>query len=295
MRTYTSYRSQWGTLTNNTSAANLTFGMTLIMDSLRYLTTRFFFNETTYTVPGGTISGTQNYPLPFNIKTIINATITIGTTKYRLTEVPTRDFWDALNFVPYTSDVPQYYFIYQGEINVFPIPASSSNTFTINYKQRITDLSQDDYTTGTVAVTNGSTTVTGTTTVWTSQMAGRWIQFASGSGGDNNWYKIASVASATSLTLVNQYQGETDTSVNYIIGEVPLLPEDYQDLPHYRAASIYFTTRVPDPTRAQSFATLYKEGYDALEAEFGAKSNSVAITPNDNEVINPNLYVRSIG
>jgi hypothetical protein len=62
----------------------------------------------------------------------------------------------------------------------------------------------------------------------------------------------------------------------------------------YRAASIYFTTRVSDPGRAELFQKLYDEGEARLDAEFGSKSWSVAITPNDAEVINPNLFIRNM-
>lgn len=298
MKSYTTLRNNFGSLSNNTSTANLTLGDQLINDSLRYLTTKYFFNERTYTVPGGTIASTGVYDLPYNIKTIINVYVTIGSIRYQLTEAPTRTFFDSLNFVPYTSDIPQYYFIYNKKINIFPLPASNGNAITINYKTRLEDLSQADYSTGTVVVTNGSKVVTGTGTTFTPQMVGSWIRVTPASSattyGDGNWYEIGSYTSSTVLGLVNNYEGATTLTTAYTIGEMPILPEDYQDLPVYRALSIYFTTRVPDPTRAAMFDTLYKEGFAKLDAEFGSKSNSVAITPNDSEVINPNLFARNL-
>jgi len=293
VKSYTTLRNQFGTLTNNTATANLTLGDQLINDSLRYLTTKYFFNERSQVVPGGTVASQQNYDLPYNIKQIINVYITVGNIRYQLTEAPTRQFWDSLNFVPYTSDIPQFYYIFNKQLYVFPTPASSSNPITINYKIRLTDLTQADYATGTVTLTNGSSTITGSGTTFTSAMAGRWI-YATPPTGDGNWYEIESYTSATVMTLINQYQGTTAASITTLIGEVPILPEDYQDLPIYRACSIYFTTRVPDPTRAELFTKLYDEGEQRLDAEFGSKSASVAITPNDSEVINPNLYVRSL-
>ena len=293
MKTYTTLRNQFGALTANTSTTNLTLGDQLINDSLRYLTTKYFFNERSQVVPGGTVASQQNYDLPYNIKQIINVYISVGNIRYQLTEAPTRQFWDSLNFVPYTSDIPQYYYIFNKQLYVFPTPASSSNVITINYKIRLTELTQADYATGTVTLTNGSSTITGSGTTFTSAMAGRWI-YATPPTGDGNWYEIESYTSATVMTLVNQYQGTTASSITTLIGEVPILPEDYQDLPIYRACSIYFTTRVPDPTRAELFTKLYDDGEQRLDAEFGSKSASVAITPNDSEVINPNLYVRSL-
>lgn len=294
MKSYTTLRNQFGTLTANTATTNLTLGDQLINDSLRYLTTKYFFNERTQLIPGGTVASTADYQLPYNIKTIISVYVTVGNIRYTLTETPTRQMWDSINFVPYTSDIPQFYYIFNKRIYIFPTPASSSNPITIVYKCRLTDLSKDDYTTGTALATNASSTVEGTAVTWTSDMAGRWIKFTSALG-DNNWYEIASVTDSDTLELVNEYQGETMSSAgNYIIGEMPLLAEDYHDLPVYRACSIYFTTRVPDPARADLFDKLYQDGFEKLDAEFGSKSWSVAITPADQEVNNPNLFTRSL-
>lgn len=293
MKSYTKLTTDFGKLSNNESAGNISLGATLINDSLRYLTTKYFFNERQYTVPGGTIASTQYYNLPYNIKTILNCYVSVGNIRYQPKEVPNRSFWDSLNFVPYTSDIPQYYFIFNKQLYLFPTPASSSNAITINYKARITDLSQADYTTGTVTVTNASTTVTGSGTTFTSAMVGRWIQVTAPNG-DNNWYEIGGYTSATVITLVNAYQGSTVSGATYTIGEMPWLPEDYQDLPLYRALEIYFTSRVPDETRATLYKGLYDTGFAQLDAEFGSKSNSVAITPNETEVINPNLFARSL-
>lgn len=297
MKSYTTLRNQFGTLSANTATNNLALGDQLINDSLRYLTTKYFFNERTQVVPNGTVASQQEYNLPFNIKTIISAYVSVGNIRYTLTECPTRQMWDSINFVPYTSDIPQFYFIFNKKINLFPTPASSANPITIVYKCRIDDLSQADYTTGTAYVTTATPTITGVGTTWTTAMAGRWIRITAPTG-DNEWYEIASVESTTSLTLVNQYQGATilvGGASAYTIGEMPLLAEDYQDLPIYRALSIYFTSRVPDVSRAQLYTKLYEDGFERLDAEFGSKSWSVAITPADQEVNNPNLFTRNLG
>jgi len=293
MKSFTTLRNTFGTLTANTTTANLALGDQLINDSLRYLTTKYFFNERSQVVPGGTIAGTQFYDLPYNIKTLLNVYVTVGNIRYQLTEAPNRAFWDSLNFVPYTSDIPQFYYIFNKKCYIFPTPASSSNAITYNYKARLRDLTQADYVTGTVTLTNASSVVTGSVTTFTADMVGRWI-YATPPTGDGNWYEIGSYTSSTVLGLVNQYQGLTAGSITTLIGEVPLLGEDYQDLPVYRALSIYFTSRNPDPNKATFYTDLYNAGVEALDAEFGSKSWSVAITPADVEVNNPNLFTRSL-
>jgi len=77
---------------------------------------------------------------------------------------------------------------------------------------------QPSYSTGTAAVTIGSTTVTGTGTAWNTAndfsinnvRAGGKIKF-----GDGNVYEVSSVASDTSLTLTYAYNGATESGVSY--------------------------------------------------------------------------------
>jgi hypothetical protein len=68
------------------------------------------------------------------------------------------------------------------------------------------------YNTGTVTVTQDSRTVTGSGTTFTSAMAGRKFL-----GPDNAYYKIASVASTTSLILTEPYQSSTTSAGTYQI------------------------------------------------------------------------------
>ena len=71
------------------------------------------------------------------------------------------------------------------------------------------------YTTGTVAVANGGTTVTGTDTVWTAGMGGRKIRI---SGGEE--YDISSVnAVAQTLVISQAYTGAEVTAGTYTIYE----------------------------------------------------------------------------
>src|SRR3989339_1401472 len=62
------------------------------------------------------------------------------------------------------------------------------------------------YTTGAAKVTNGSKTVTGVDTVWTSAMIGRKFRHSD----EAAYYRITAVGGDTSLTIDNEYQGTTD-------------------------------------------------------------------------------------
>lgn len=72
---------------------------------------------------------------------------------------------------------------------------------------------EDFYSVGTVAVTSGSSTVTGTGTTWTDSMEGRSFfvrEFA-------RMYTIKTVSSSTSLTLTENYDGDDGTGKSYAI------------------------------------------------------------------------------
>jgi hypothetical protein len=301
LKTYSSYFGVGATpgdiqrVINNSAADNLTWGMEQINDANRYLISKYYFNERTYTVPGGTVGQTQFYNLPPQIKKLINLTITIGSVVWQPKECPTRQDWDALNVQVFYNDFPLYFFVYNGQVGIWPTPSSNGNVITMNYKTRITDLSQPDYSVGTVSVTTNTATITGSGTTWTKAMAENgWIRIAhsatDSANGDNQWYQISSVNSATSITLMNNYTGATVAAGTYTLGQVSILPEDYQDLPLYRMALIYYTTRFPDPTRAGFYQKLYDTGEEKLNEEYGSKTSSIILTDVPLPVMNPNLF-----
>jgi hypothetical protein len=312
MRSFTQYQKDFATLTGNASTTantpnsydNISWGIRLINDAIRYLATVFYFNETSYTVPGGTVATQAGYNLPADFEQLLNVTVNIGGLLWQPKESPSRAHFDALNVVPYNNDYPQYWFIYNGKLNLYPTPATSGNVMVINYKKRVTDLAMADVdnttNTTTVAVTTNTTNVTAsgaTFKLWMG-MSG-WIQFPYSStdanNGDNKWYQIASITSTTALVLKNPYMGATITAGNFTIGDVPILPEDYQDLPLFRTCRTYFSTRVSDATKAGNFKTMYDEGYILLDNKYGQKSNSPVLTDTEAVVYNPNLFPRNVG
>lgn len=252
--------------------------------------------------------GVQFYPAPPNYSRLKDVTISTGSLKWVPTQILTRSEWDRMNVFPYYADIPTNFFIYPGgdkgvQIGIWPIPATTGNVITYNYKFRIPDLAIADYTTGSVSVNNGSTTVTGSGTAWTlttnEGSESRWIQFAptssSTTSGDNLWYQIASVDSATSLTLFQPYQGTSITSSStYTIGQMPLLMEDFQDMLVWKPLMIYFSTIVEKPEKFKQFEMFYNEKLKSLDEYAGRKTSSVNLGRRPLNR-NPNLYVQSIG
>ncbi len=387
---------------NNSNASNVSYFMRLVNDALRYLTVRYFWNEESLTLT--TVSGQQFYNLPAQLDKFINITVLIGNVLWQPHECSSRQFWDALNVIQFYQDYPYYYFIYSGQVGLWPTPTSSGDVITINYKSRIVDLTMPDVTNTTsgqtISAQNGSNKVTTSGSVFVNWMAqsvnsgavlgeitglvsgttayysnlgdtqvtiedGTEVNFTdvggytgitagttpyyvgnvttttfslytdqglsnivtlSGSGtakfqvffsetanpagsstmlqipfsssnstsGDNQWYPISQVISGTTAYLSQAYQGQTVSGANFTIGQVPLLMEDYQDLPLYRAAMIYYTSRVPDANRATIYKNLYDEGIRKLDDMFTNKSSSVVLSDMDQPMVNPNLYIPKI-
>lgn len=70
------------------------------------------------------------------------------------------------------------------------------------------------YKTGTVAVTNGSQTVTGTGTSWLAEITVGDLFIVVG---DNVSYQVAAVVSDTEITLNANYAGTTGSALSYVI------------------------------------------------------------------------------
>lgn len=243
------------------------------------------------------VGGVQFYRMPPNYSKLKDVTITVGNLKWTLDEIRTREEWDKLNVFPYYANIPKNFFIYPGGdkggmIGIWPIPSSTGNIITFNYKFRVPDLSIADYSTGTVTATNGSTVVTGsgsTFVVTTNiQLESRWIQIPQPAG-DGLWYQIQSVDSTTGITLYQPYQGITVSGASYTIGQMPLLPEDFQDMLVWKSFVYYFSTIVNEPEKAKEYQNMYDSKLLLLAEYSGSNTVQVNLSRRPRRG-NPNLY-----
>lgn len=245
--------------------------------------------------------GVQSYPIPPQVSKIKNDTITVGQLVYTPAPVQSIQEWTMLNALPYTSDIPNYFYIYNNQVNFWPIPSTSGNIITFNYKARVPDMSFEDYNTGTLSnIAVGSNSITGVSTNWNTSggfplntdltFFNLFIRIAPPSG-DGIWYQIQSFQSNTALTLVQPIQNApSTTATSYLIGQLPLLQEDFQDTPVYGALKIYFTSIVDNKGKFQMYESEYQNRLNLLEAYAGTKSVNVDLgsqpVPN-----NPNLFL----
>jgi hypothetical protein len=244
--------------------------------------------------------GVQSYPIPANVSKIKNDSITVGQLVYQPAPVQSIQEWTQLNAIPYTSDIPAYFFIYQNNVNFWPIPSTSGNIITFNYKARVADMTYADFSTGTIALTAGSNAIAGTGTTWNSvgtyplnvdlSYANLMIK-AVPPGGDGLWYPIQQFTSDFALILNLPIVNAPLTSgVNYVIGQFPLLQEDFHDILIYSSLAIYFSTIVQDESKFKMYDALTKEREDLMKAYLGTKSVNVDLgqQPISN---NPNLFL----
>lgn len=275
MLTYTTRRNLFGKLSSDSGSANLTVGDTLLNEADREVITMKPWGFREKTVTKSTVASQQFYYIGNG--RVRNVTVTIGSTKYTPIEVKTRDDWDRLNQSTSTSNIPEYYFVGDGRVGFYPTPSSATtNAITANLLQGHKDLSIADYSTGTITTTSG-TTITGSSTVWTSQMAGRWIRITdsdTANTGDGQWYEISSVTSATVLELISPYLGTAITagSAAYVIGQSSIIPEDFQMVPMHRAVENYFTYVQPEKERAEKAKQNFAEGLKRMQIELGGST-----------------------
>lgn len=244
--------------------------------------------------------GFQEYNIPANVSKMKNDTINVGQLKFQTIPVMSRAEWDQINFLPYNSDIPMYNFIYNGKLGIFPIPSTTGNILTFNYKTRIADLSYADTTGFLATMAVGSTAVTGTATTWNTQYPigvdisyqNLYIKADVATGGDGIWYPIRQFNSATSLTLnlpvINAPSITTSTA--FIIGQFPILSEDFQDMLVLKALVRYYSTIVDNETKRRAFEEEYDRKLVLLEEYAGTKQVNLDLEGIPNQ-INPNLFI----
>lgn len=287
MKSYTELRTMHGDLTNNTTTSNLNLGSRAQNDAIRAIcamSPNWDFLESSIT--DVTVASQNNYDIPYNSDKINAITITSGSIIYYLDEVTSRREWDELQYSPYTSDIPEKFYVYNDEILIYPTPSTNNLVITIYYKKRVIDLSNADYTTGTITVTNGDETIAGSGTTFTSGMVGRFLK----SNTDGNWYEIASFTNTTAVELKKKFKGVTAAGASYTIGEMPILPEAYHDMLAYYSASQYWLQQ-KDINMAREYRSFYEDRLVKLKQEHTNKTVNVVLNE-ETYRSNPNLFVR---
>ncbi len=256
-------------------------------DSSAALLTRFkrWVNDTQRAVIGshpwkflektGTITTTASnarYELFADLRKIITVTTTpdSGTTLYRPTAIDDSDFWEYLQSLNATdSDFPVYYYQEGNDLLLWPDYGTAGHEIRVRYRQRVIDMTLADYTTGTIeSITKGARAVVGVSApAWTSRkpVRNQWMRFTPDSDGDGDfrWYEIKTIDSDTTLTLEKDYLGDTvaSSTLAYVMGEMPIVPEEHQAILIERPLAIYYAS-IENIQMAKFHWQLYDGGYE---------------------------------
>lgn len=247
-----------------------------------------------------TTIGVQFYQIPPNISKIKNGTINVGQLVYAPSPVQSIQEWTMLNALPYTSNIPNQFYIYNNQVGFWPIPSSSGQIITFNYKSRVPDLSFSDYSTGTLSgIATGSNAITGSSTSWNTTgtyplnvdvtFFNLYLQITPPKG-EGIWYRIKMFLSDTSLLLESPIQyAPSSTATSYTIGQLPLLSEDFHDMLVFGPLMTYFSSIVKDPNQYKQYKDLYDTRLKLLEDYAGTKSVQVDLGSQPT-LPNPNLF-----
>lgn len=203
-----------------------------------------------------TVADQQYYHLPPDFLRLEQATLTVGDVAYPLQVVDSMENWKYLNQVDFSGmTLPQFIFPRRDDFGIWPIP-QDTNTITLDYNYMLKDLVNEDYTTGTVVVTNNDATITGTSTTFTAGMVGRWFKFDN----DGDWYRLKTFTSTTEMELESVFEGSTATTNTYVIGESPEIPSETHQYIPWAVAAAFLAGPRRDPVKAQTYQNYFFTG-----------------------------------
>lgn len=278
MRTYTKFRNDTAGYCNiNTSDTTaMTKIDTNVNDSIRTICNlqggKLRFLESTKNMT--TVAAQETYQIPNGFRKLIDMYIYSGSgsstdTIYSPEMVFDPTKWKKiLQYRLGSGDVPYFTYVQNTTYKIQPIPDTTGNLIVLRGRLQTRDLTIADYTTGTItSVSNDGTAVVGSSTVWTADMVGRYIQITettAAGGGDGFWYQISAVADSTHLTLTKPYEGTTIAAgtAAYTIGQCSVIPEAYDIAAVYRATALYWQNQ-NDLVRAKTYWMLYDGGKEA--------------------------------
>ena len=288
MKSFNSLHSDFGTITQNTATANITFGKKLINDTQRLVLASAPWPFLEFTNTMDTVDGQNYYQLPAKMRKITNLKVVVGTTTYRPKPVEDPDFWLHLQSLSTSeSDATQYYYREGNLVRLYPTPATDGYTITVRGRKRWKDLSLDTYETGTiVTATLGDETIVGGSTVWTGlkPVDGQWLRIAATTG-DNFWYEIDSITDDTNLELIKKYEGVSIAAgtETYEIGEFSPIPSEYHDLLLWRSLAIYFLQNEQDQVRSDRFMRMYEDLLNLMKEQELEKVEGSFLEPSEKD------------
>jgi hypothetical protein len=242
------------------------------------------------------VASQQSYYLPLAMRKLKSVSVVANNIRYVPKEIIDPDSWRRLNVFSTSniSDGVQFFYQETNRIYFWPTFSTGGNTISIlGLKEPVRDMTILDYSTGTIAVTNNSATITGTGTNWTAGvnptvLPGSYIII------NGQEYEISAVNSTTSLTLLQPYQGVTASGLTYKIGDGTLVPDAFDDAIWLRADMDFYRNR-ESTKQKQSVMEDFEDIISRMTTAEYSKSTSNVTPRGTYRLVNPNDYPRNIG
>lgn len=231
------------------------------------------------------------YQQPVDCVRIEGMTMLVSPTyEIPLKEVRSEYEWRQIVSVKnYRSNWPVYYFVIGKDlVQVWPTPSQNvTNGIRYYYQPQDHDLSIEDITSDstsvTVSVTNGSPTVTADTgTPFTVDMSS--LAFQVTGQADLTWYNIQTAAT-TSLTLQAAYVATSGSGKAWRIGQLSIIPQEYQDTPMHWALYNYHEAN-GNSSRAEFHFAQYNDMVTQCMEDYSSSTESSVIDEPVNEGLN---------
>jgi hypothetical protein len=219
------------------------------------------------------VASQQDYQLPRSVLRIMGVDYLSGSTYYPLIEVGSEQNWNALNAMGYGTGEPRFFFPKGKDvISIFPTPGTAvTEGIRVYYEPKQPRMISADYTTGTITVTNGSTTITHSATGFSADMIGRYF-YITDSTGDGNDYQIVDYTSTSALVLENYYEGTSGAGKSFLIGAVPDIPDEYQTAIVDYCMGRFFL-RKGDKNSGTSFISMFTFSLDECKETYSSPTS----------------------
>lgn len=234
-------------------------------------------------------AGQQIYQTPIDCVRILGMTVQVANTYNPVVKEIRDEFqWRQITSYPIQSNWPTYYYpLGNDEVSLWPVPSQTvENGMRLYYQPTTGSLSVDDVTSTTtsttVTVVNGGVTITASGSVFNADMAGLWFQVTDTT--DQTFYEILA-ATSTTLTLKTAYTATSSASHAWRVGQVSIIPMEYDSAPVHYALWNYFSM-AGNENRSQYHRTQYDNMVADCLQEYSSSNVSGVISDDDYTELN---------
>lgn len=209
-----------------------------------------------------------------------------GTTRQPITEVASDRTWAYMKSGNIQGRPTNYHYkprfgVGGGVLELYPIPSGNTYILEFTYEGNDKNLSQLEYTVGTMTINAGSAAVLGIGTTFTQSMLLRYLIPTDGTA-DNMPYRITGFTDTTHLTLETVYNGSNLSGSAFKIVEIPALPQDMHIMPCHYSLAEWWSSR-GNQTKMTEFDGKFTRGMQI------AKKTHAGVTRD--EIVNPPIPI----